>query len=138
MFISFISRDTAAYMPTNIPESTTILISTTARIPTLTFLLNCICLSVSFLFFLFLRVCVGTVLTLCLTGSCTGCCLRRRVSVEEERLRRNNSPSESESVELLAGAKVINGKGDGKFEPKSRSTRAEAVVILHRLDALKK
>ena len=43
-----------------------------------------------------------------------------------------------ESVAALAGAKIINGKGNGKFEPNSRSTRAEAVVILHRLEALKK
>ena len=43
-----------------------------------------------------------------------------------------------ESVAALAGAGIINGKGDGRFEPKSQSARAEAVVILHRLEALKK
>lgn len=38
-----------------------------------------------------------------------------------------------ESVSKLSGAGVINGKGNGKFEPKSFATRAEASVLIYAL-----
>ena len=38
-----------------------------------------------------------------------------------------------EAVDALAGAKVINGMGDGTFMPRKTSTRAEAAVMLYNL-----
>lgn len=38
-----------------------------------------------------------------------------------------------ESVNALAGAGIINGKDNGKFEPKANATRAETAVMIERM-----
>ena len=38
-----------------------------------------------------------------------------------------------DSVAALAGAGIINGVGDGRFNPDGNATRAEATVILARI-----
>ena len=37
-----------------------------------------------------------------------------------------------EAVEMLAGAEIVNGVGDGRFAPKASASRAEAAVIILR------